>query len=193
MAWMPNDLEIMQRIRFGDSEALRLLYERYGKAIYSLAFHVLHNSVLAEEVTQDVFLKIWAQRAQWDASKGQFSHWILRTTHFTAIDRWRREQRQPSLDPLSYDEVDESLLTNRSGQPWEDNSLLHLLLTELPREQSQLIDLAFFKGMSHAEIAEHTRIPLGTVKTRLRTGLKQLRELWLDALHVTTKTGKMGV
>ena len=179
-----DDKDIMRRIAVHDQEAFALLYARYGKPVYSLAYRILANSTLAEEVTQDTFLKIWQQKTHWDADKGKLVNWLLAITQFTAIDRLRREQRQPKLHPDPLEDTDEGLMASaRSELPWQEISSIHGLLAHLPHEQAALINLAFFQGMSHAEIAEATRLPLGTVKTRLRTAIQRLRLLWLDTVN----------
>src|SRR5439155_6749164 len=146
------------------------------------------NTVLAEEVTQDTFLKLWRYKAQWDPNKGNLKNWLLSITHFTAIDRLRRERRQPVLHPDSIEDIEdiESLPIARSDSGWQDGIALRMLVAQLPREQASLIDLAFYRGMSHSEIAHELDIPLGTVKTRLRTGLQRLRELWLESIQQTS-------
>lgn len=171
----------MKRITARDQQALRLLYEQYGQAVYSLAYRILQNSILAEETTQDTFLKVWQQTTHWDPEKGKLKSWLLKITQFSAIDRLRKERRQPTLYPDSIEDAYEALLPVDAH--WQDGSTLHLVMAQLPPEQSALIDLAFFQGLSHSEIASETRLPLGTVKTRLRTGLHRLRELWLDSVE----------
>src|SRR5688572_5389818 len=104
MRWSFDDIETMRRIAAHDSEAFRSLYQQYGKAVYSLAYRILNNSTLAEEVTQDAFLKIWQQTAHWDSQKGKLLNWLLTITQFTAIDRVRQEKRQPQLHPNPIDE-----------------------------------------------------------------------------------------
>src|SRR5215216_1192342 len=101
-----DDRECVRRIAARDQQALWALYEQYGKAVYSLAYRVLQNAVLAEEVTQDTFLKLWQQKTQWDSEKGTLKNWLLAVTHFTAIDRLRQEQRQPHLHPESIEDVE---------------------------------------------------------------------------------------
>jgi len=185
MHWSFDDTEIMKRIAVQDSQALQMLYQHYGKGVYSLAYRILQNSTLAEEVTQDTFLKIWQHNDHWDPEKGKLSNWLLRITQFTAIDRLRREQRQPALHPTSIEDSDE-MLNISSGIQWQEGTVLRGLITQLPQEQASLIELAFFQGLTHSEIAATTHIPLGTVKTRLRTGLQRLQELWLDAVNQTS-------
>jgi RNA polymerase sigma-70 factor, ECF subfamily len=177
-----SDIELMQRIAAQDQQAFRAVYQLYGKAIYSLAYRVLQNATLAEEVTQDTFLKVWDGRAVWNPDKGLLKSWLLSITQFTAIDRLRREHRQPTVHPIAIEELEVSDIENG----WQDGVVLRTLITQLSEEQAALIDLAFFRGMSHNEIADATGIPLGTVKTRLRTGLQRLRELWLESLRHTS-------
>jgi RNA polymerase sigma-70 factor (ECF subfamily) len=172
-----DDIELMRGIAAQDQQAFRAIYQQYGKAIYSLAYRVLQNATLAEEVTQDTFLKVWGQKTQWDPEKGMLKSWLLSITHFTAIDRLRRESRQPALHSTAIEDMEVSY--RETG--WQDGVVLRTLITQLPEEQAALIDLAFFRGMSHNEIADHTGIPLGTVKTRLRTGIQRLRELWVES------------
>jgi RNA polymerase sigma-70 factor, ECF subfamily len=171
-----DDIEIMKRVAAQDQQAFKLLYEEYGRAVYSLAYRILQNGKLAEEVTQDTFLKVWQQRTRWNPEKGKLKSWMLAIAHFTAIDCLRKEKRQPALHPDSVEDMDEKI----AASLWQEGSTLRLLVMQLPKEQASLIDLAFFQGMSHSDIANTTHIPLGTVKTRLRTGLQRLRELWLE-------------
>jgi RNA polymerase sigma-70 factor (ECF subfamily) len=174
-----DDIELMRRIADRDQQALWELYQEYGKAVYSLAYRVLGNTIFAEEVTQDTFLKVWHQTTRWDSEKGKLKNWLLTIAQFTAIDRLRKEGRQPTVHPDPIEDTDESLLTARNQVPWQDDSVLRMLVMQLPQQQSSLIELAFFQGLSHGEIAETLHMPLGTVKTRLRAGLQRLRELWL--------------
>ncbi|MEP7287330.1 MAG: sigma-70 family RNA polymerase sigma factor [Chloroflexota bacterium] len=177
-----DDIELMQRIAAHDPLAFRAIYQQYGKAVYSLAYRVLQNATLAEDVTQDTFLKVWQQKAHWDPNKGSLKNWLLTVTHFTAIDHLRQERRQPTLHPDSIEDVEETSAVGQIEANWQEGILLQVLIKQLPDEQALLIDLAFFRGMTHHEIADETRIPLGTVKTRLRSGLQRLRELWVESV-----------
>ncbi|HVU10258.1 MAG TPA: sigma-70 family RNA polymerase sigma factor [Phototrophicaceae bacterium] len=182
-----DDIELMRRIAERDQQALWTLYQQYGKAVYSLAYRILGNSTYAEEATQDTFLKVWNQTTRWDSEKGKLKNWLLTIAQFTAIDRLRKEGRQPVIHPESIEETDESLLTSKNEARWQDGTVLRLLVMQLPQQQASLIELAFFEGMTHGEIAESLHIPLGTVKTRLRAGLQKLRELWLESADQTSK------
>lgn len=171
-----NEIDLMRRIVHRDQQALRELYQEYGRAVYSLAYRVLQNVVWAEEVTQDTFLKVWDQAERWDSSRGKLKNWLLTIAHYSAIDRLRKERRQPTLHD---EEINEELAGSAGG--WQDGSTLHMLVQELPPDQARLIELAFFEGLSHSQIAMRTSLPLGTVKTRLRTGLHRLRDLWNES------------
>ncbi len=183
-----DDIELMKRITTRDQQALLTLYEQYGKAVYSLAYRILGSAALAEEVTQDTFLKVWGQTTRWDSEKGKLKNWVLTIAQFTAIDRLRQEKRQPAVTPNSIEDTDETLLAAKNDVLWQEGSVLRMLVAELPPEQAALIDLAFFQGLSHSQIADTTQIPLGTVKTRLRAGLHRLRELWLKSTDQTSKS-----
>jgi RNA polymerase sigma-70 factor (ECF subfamily) len=182
-----DDIESMRRIAAQDQQAFRALYQQYGKAVYSLAYRILQNATLAEEVTQDTFLKVWQQRAHWDPQKGKLKNWLLTIAQFTAIDRLRHERRQPNLHPDPVEEIDETMFMAHDDSLWQEGTVLRLLIAQIPEEQAALIDLAFFQGMSHSEIASATHLPLGTVKSRLRAGLQRLRELWLESVNSTSK------
>jgi len=180
IAIAPNTLHIIQRITRQDERALIELYQVYGNLVYSLALRVLRNPGLAEEVTQDVFLKIWQQPDRWNPALGQFSSWLLAITRNAAIDRLRKEQRHAPAQPEGFDTISEiSGQTSLMDDPrWYDGQLLARLLTQLPTDQRHLIELAFYQGYTHSELAQTLNLPLGTVKTRLRTGLQKLKQLW---------------
>jgi RNA polymerase sigma-70 factor (ECF subfamily) len=182
-----SDRELMKQIGQGEQYALMELYARYGNAVYGLALHVLHDTGLAEEVTQDTFLKVWKQSERWDADKGKLSSWLLTVARHTAIDRYRKLQRRPPAGiPLEDVELSLGQMALVDTPQWADGQLLARLLEQLPPEQAQLIQLAFFHGMSHSELAESLGLPLGTVKTRLRLGLQKLKGLWQEAISYSS-------
>jgi RNA polymerase sigma-70 factor (ECF subfamily) len=180
-----TEIELLQQVVHKDQEALMALYQRYGSLVYSLCLRVLHQPGLAEEVTQDVFLKLWRQPERWDPTLGQFSSWLLTISRNAAIDRLRREGRQAPPAWQAVDEMKESAfsatLFGAEQTNWLNGQLLRKLLLRLPPEQRQLIELAFFEGYSHSELAELLHLPLGTVKTRLRMGMHKLRALWEES------------
>lgn len=170
----------MRRIVAQDQDALLMLYDRFGSQVYGLSLRVLRDRQLAEEATQDTFLKVWTKSVQWNPEKGQVGSWLLTIARYAAIDRLRREQRH-SASGVTFLEALPDRTPSVLGvgeRPWVDGQLLRQLLAELPAEQAQVIELAFFQGMTHSELADHLGWPLGTVKTRLRSGLQKLRMLW---------------
>jgi RNA polymerase sigma-70 factor (ECF subfamily) len=180
----PDDSILLQRTAAGDSDALLALHKRYANLVYSMAWRVLQDVGMAEEVTQDVFMKLWRREQRYDPNRGRFSAWLLSVTRFAAIDRLRQEGRRPSAVDLYDESADhqtalESLLAT-DHESWERGQHLRLLLIQLPPEQRQVVELAYFGGLTHSELAEQLGLPLGTVKGRLRLGLERLRGLWLD-------------
>jgi RNA polymerase sigma-70 factor (ECF subfamily) len=172
----PSDHELLRRIRQQDETALSALYDRYADLVYSLALRTLQNSAMAEEVTQDTFVKIWYHAEDWNPAHGKFSSWLLTVTRYTAIDRWRMEQRQPASSSVPPETLPDG---HHESSTQADGEEIRRLISQLPAEQAQLIECAFFHGMTHSEIAHGFQLPLGTVKTRLRLGLAKLRELCL--------------
>lgn len=179
----------MNRVRARDKAALAALYDRYQTPTYSLAVYVLDNPETAEEVLQDVFLYIWDRPDAWDPSRGGFATWLLTVTRYRAIDRLRGRERQRRTREIPLDNDDETAWWLAAGEEvgLDDGRLLRMLIDRLPREQAALIEMAFYKGMSHSSIAQMTGSPLGTVKTRLRAGLQSLRELWLREMELMDK------
>lgn len=173
----------MRRVELRDQAALALLYDRYGSQVYGLAYRVLRNSALAEEATQDTFMKVWRQSARWDSQKGLLLHWLLTITRYTAIDRLRQEQRQTAPQTVSFDLIAAPASDTDGPEQvaMHDGRVLRGLLAQLPPEQAQVIELGFFQGLTHTELAERLNLPLGTIKTRVRLGLHKLRALWQAA------------
>jgi RNA polymerase sigma-70 factor, ECF subfamily len=178
---MPDDLELMRRILRRDQSALGELYDAYGNAVFSLALRILRDSQRAEEIAQDVFLRVWNAPEKWDSTRGRLISWLLTVTRYAAIDLLRAEQRQPDVSETPLEE--DSPIPDPSGwnpAEWQDGQELRKLVNWLPPEQTQVIQLAFYGGLSHREMADKLGIPFGTVKTRLRLGLQKLRQMWVD-------------
>lgn len=175
-----NEELTLQLIAKGDQDALMRLYGKYGKLVYSLALRIVGQPTIAEEVTQDVFVKLWQKPDRWNPSLGHFSGWLLTLTRNAAIDRLRREQRHMTTqdNPVEDELMVSSLIVEDVN--WYNGQILRRLLIQLPEEQRQLIELAFYAGHTHSDLADHLQLPLGTVKTRLRLGLQKLRTLWIE-------------
>ena len=180
------DEELMPLIGAKDPEAFAVLYDRHGGAAYSLAHRIVGNPALAEDVTQEAFLSIWRSEAGFDRTRGSVRAWALGIVRNRAIDALRREaSRGPRLD---YD--DEAVLERRAApERTEEEALrretarsLRGALEELPTDQSKVIELAYYGGFTHSEIAEMLGMPLGTVKGRMRLGLEKIRAHLAEAM-----------
>lgn len=169
------DLELMRRLAKGDESALEALYDRYGGVVYSVALRVLKDAGAAEEILQDVFYQLWHRAPDYDASRGALGAWLFVSARNRAIDRLRR--RTPP-DSLHVDENAPSKLNleSRAAQA-ELMSRIRAAIEALPESQRHALELAYFEGMTHSEIAQQTGEPLGTVKTRLRSALQALRQV----------------
>jgi RNA polymerase sigma-70 factor, ECF subfamily len=196
-----DDETLVESVAGGDARALELIYERYSRGVYSLALRLLTDGPAAEEVVQETFLKLWRQPAAYQPGRGRLLPWLLGVAHHRAIDLLRRrqlEQRhrinaspQPNGDGL-VDLLDNFGLTSNEGDPqsragaFEQRMAIGRALASLPSEQWLPLELAYYKGMTQVEIAAALGLPLGTVKTRMRLGLQQLRkapdlsELWSE-------------
>jgi RNA polymerase sigma-70 factor, ECF subfamily len=175
-----TDEELIERLAGGDIAALDALYTRYARPVFSLALRILSDSADAEEVTQDVFERVWRHAPTFDAQRGRFGTWLLSMTHHVAIDRVRKRQRRPQQvaaqavewtapELPSPHDVPESALRNVQAEQ------VRRALRSLPSSQQQAIELAYFGGLSHLEIAAVLGDPLGTVKARIRRGMDRLR------------------
>lgn len=176
-----EDQELLVRIAAGDKDALEAIYERYSSAVHSLARYMLRSEAVAEEATQDVFLNIWLKAASYSSSRGQPKTWIMSVAHHKIIDVIRSRRRAAAIsDPKEYETLD--LLP--SGEVATDEAVERNLeaervreaLSKLPAAQQEVINLAYFGGLSQSEIAARLEQPLGTVKTRARLALQKLRE-----------------
>ncbi|MBI5957786.1 MAG: sigma-70 family RNA polymerase sigma factor [Chloroflexi bacterium] len=176
----PNLAELLAQIQAGNESALLTLHEQYANLVYSIACRVLNDPLSAEEVTQDTFMRLWYKAETYDAAKGSFVTWLLTITRRLAIDVHRKYQHDPMQDPVYMDsdiERWENILG--SGEDADLKGTLVAVLHELPDEQRQVIELAYFHGMSHGQIADYLSQPVGTIKTRIRLGMQKLREAWL--------------
>ena len=169
-----TDEQLMVLVAEGEQQALETLYERIARIVFSLAWRMLGSRQIAEEVVQEVFLKVWRGASSFHLERGSVSQWLLSICHHRAVDELRRDGRTPDwnpLDPDSYAGAEEEdhadLLVERDS--------IRQALESLPGEQKQVIVMAYFQGMTQTEIAEALELPLGTVKTRMRSGLQKLK------------------
>jgi RNA polymerase sigma-70 factor (ECF subfamily) len=178
-----SDLTLLERIRDRDAAALDVLYGRYSAPVNSLVWKVLQNAEEAEDVTLDVFWQIWRQADRYDASRGAPPAWIFTVARSRAIDRLRarhrREDRTISFDDpaVKLDPLDEEASPDQVASFRQTRDAVRQALSSLSPAQREAVELAFFRGLTHVEIAAKLKQPLGTVKTRIRQGLIRLRKL----------------
>ncbi len=174
-----DDAAILRRIVARDPHGIELLYDRYGGMAYALAYRVLGERGLAEDVVQEAFLSVWRLGATYDARKGAVRTWLLTIVHNRTIDQLRTLRAKRSADTS----IDNAVPLPAGEDTWAavaqtlDGERVRAALASLPPEQRQVVDLAYFGGLTHAEIAARTGIPLGTVKGRMRLALGKLRDL----------------
>ncbi|MBN8208106.1 sigma-70 family RNA polymerase sigma factor [Bacillus sp. NTK071] len=171
-----NDADLYRKVQAKDKEALSLLYDRYEKLLYSFSYRIVKDGGLAEEVMQEVFIKLWKGKALYSDDKGKFSSWLLTMTRHTAIDVLRKQPTEPNFelderDSLRSDEnsVEDQVVWKERGQ------VLRTAVSKLKEEQQKIIEMFYFKGMTHKKISEEFDLPLGTVKGRIRLALKHLK------------------
>ena len=175
----------MAAIADRDPDAIAVLFDRYGGLAYSLAVRMLADSGAAEDAVQEAFLSVWRQAARYDLARGAARSWLLSIVRNRAVDRIRRTRargggRERGLDDLG---VDEPWLPDVWAEVSVslDREAITAALAGLPDAQRQVIDLAYYGGLTHVEIAQRLEVPLGTVKGRIRIGLKKLRDALKDS------------
>lgn len=168
-------------MRAHDEDTLIALYHRYGALVYSIAWRTLENRQDAEEVVQDVFMRVWEKSHQFDPARGSFSAWLATMTRNAALDLLRKKRRAaPEHEPVSLD--DSPHLWETLPAESEDRELharLAAALHRLPAPQQETLMLAYFEGLSQSQIADKLQRPLGTVKSHLRQAMERLRQIWL--------------
>ncbi len=176
------DGELMALVAGGDEAGLEALYDRYSRAVFSLLLRMLSDRQMAEDLAQEVFLRVWRQAGTYQPEKGRLGSWIFRIAHHAAVDEMRRRGARPRQmrdDP----EGAESLLRVADASPGPPELLAMGIqregiieaLSQLSVGQREVIEMAYFGGLTQSEIAEREGMPLGTVKTRTRLGLQRMR------------------
>lgn len=172
------DEDLMRLMRDGDARAFEVLFDRHGGPAFSLAYRMCGSRARAEDVVQEAFMSLWRAGARYDQSRGSVRAWILSVVHNRAIDSFRRESLRSaqSLEQGSAaDRVAAAELTEATVERRADADEVRHALHELPEEQRQVIELSYFGGFTHQQIAEMLALPPGTVKGRMRLGLSKLR------------------
>jgi RNA polymerase sigma factor (sigma-70 family) len=173
-----EDVSLLARVRDGDERALEALHARYAGALYSLARQVTRSERSAEDVVQEVFIAVWRSAERFDPAKGSVSAWLFALARHKAIDAVRREmtvQKRTVEADLTLEEAPDDV----DAETWRriQGEQVREAIGRLPASQREALELAFFAGLTHVEVAERLQIPLGTAKTRIRTALLRLRDI----------------
>ncbi len=185
-----SDDGLVRLMAHGRTDALSALYDRYARLVYSLAIRIVDDQATAEEITQDVFYRIWQNAAAYRPEQAKVTTWLTSISRHRAIDALRQRRARPQQEQAGWAEINMELMPAPGDQPEEVVALalegrrVRAAIAALPREQQDVLALAFFRGMSHSEIAEALGQPLGTVKTRIRLAMQKLRELLQDEARV---------
>ncbi|HEX5622251.1 MAG TPA: sigma-70 family RNA polymerase sigma factor [Solirubrobacteraceae bacterium] len=172
------DEDVMQLVRRGDARAFEIIYERHSAAAFSLAYRMMGTRSGAEDVTQDAFLSLWRSGARYDRARGSVRTWVLGIVHHRAIDALRRatvHDKRRAGDEGIEERFEASERTDVEAARREEAGTVRSALSTLPADQCQVIELAYFGGFTHTEIAEMLEAPVGTIKGRMRLGLKKMR------------------
>lgn len=177
-----EDQMLLSQIVDRQAEALGVLYDRYGRLLYSVAYHLVGNQQLAEEITLDVFRRVWEKAESYQADRASVRTWLTSMARNRSIDILRREGARPERNSISWTELTfEPHAKDHSPETAVLNQMqrqkVQAALAELPQEQQDVLLMAFFRGYSHSQIADQLELPLGTVKTRIRLGMQKLRHL----------------
>ena len=177
-----DESKLITQVAQGNENAFLALYDRYAGRVHGLTLHILGDDMLAEEATQDTFLKLWSRARDYLAERGPFLPWLLTIARRVALDRLRLESRRPTLstssDPEESWQVIPELDSLTDESRWRS---LYFAVQALHPDQRKVVELAYYQGMSQSEIAEVLGWPLGTVKTRLRSALTELRGVWNES------------
>ena len=172
------DEELMQLVQQGNPQAFELIYDRHGGAAFSLAYRMVADRVAAEDVVQEAFLSIWRSRERYRRERGSLRTWVLGIVHHRAIDALRRnlvhDRKRASAEGLE-ERQEAPELTATEVIRRDEARIIRTALGTLPKEQRQTIELAYFGGFTHTEIADQLEMPIGTVKGRMRLGLNKMR------------------
>lgn len=185
-----DDEELMQRLVYRDLRAFRALYDRYGNLVYSATLRIVRDGQIAEDMVQEIFLRIWRRPESYVSQRGRFVTWLTSVARNRAVDEVRSRGRRFRYETASPEEQERELPAPDSNDPAltaelsDQRRLILAALAQIPAEQRQIIELAYFGGLTQQEIAERLSQPLGTVKTRIRLGMQKLRAALTPELRV---------
>src|SRR4028119_2138555 len=172
------DEDLMQLVRGGDARAFEVVYDRHSSAAFSLAYRMVGTRAAAEDVVQEAFLSLWRSNARYDRTRGSVRTWVLGIVHNRAIDALRRSfvhDRRRASDEGIEERFEAKERTESEVARRDEARTVRAAMDTLPTEQCQVIELAYFGGFTHTEIAEMLETPIGTIKGRMRLGLEKLR------------------
>ena len=181
----PSDEALLNAIAGGALWAMDSLYQRYSRILYSLAYRMVADHQVAEDLLQDTFLAVWRRATTYSPQSGAARSWVISIMHHRTIDYLRRVRRRSTIQeaPLEELELNESIAhPDAWDSAWQSVKSSHVraALMQIPTEQRMVIELAYFQGWTHSEIAAGTQIPLGTIKARMRLGLHHLKEVLIQ-------------
>lgn len=174
-----DDAALLRLVQSGDDQALAALYDRHGGIAYGLAYRITSDAAAAEDAVQDAFVSMWKQAPRFDPERGQVRSWLLTIVHHKAVDLVRRRSNRPERQ---LPDGAEEFLVDGQGRPDEiaetsmDARAVREAVTRIPEDQRRTVEMAYFLGMTHVEIAEAMDVPLGTVKSRLRIAMEKMRD-----------------
>jgi len=173
-------LDYVRSAASGDEKAFASLYDETNTMVYGLAMRMLGNVEDAEEVTLDVYNQVWRIAKSFDSSRGTVTSWLMTLTRTRSLDKLRaRSSRQKNIEPMheQFDAPANVSTPEQQSESAQQRRIVLDALNQLPQDQRKALELAYFQGLSHSELAEKLGEPLGTVKTRIRLGMMKLREL----------------
>jgi RNA polymerase sigma-70 factor (ECF subfamily) len=176
--WAVADEDLMQRVHGGDARAFGLIFDRHGGAAFSLAYRMCGRQAMAEDIVQDAFLSLWRGGARYDAARGSVRSWVLGAIHHKTIDSFRHETVKSGRDvndAPAAERIPARERTDLEIEKRDDARQVRGALEGLPAEQRRVIELAYFGGFTHVQIANMLELPTGTVKGRIRLGLTRMR------------------
>jgi RNA polymerase sigma-70 factor (ECF subfamily) len=171
-----DEAALIERIQSGDEAAMTEMYDRYSGIVYGVALRILGNATAAEDVLQEVFLQLWRNPQAFDASRGRLPAWLAVIARNRAIDHLRKRPLEDDIEELPISTGVN--LENEAAQRLAVDKI-RSVLSQLPHEQRRALEMAFFEGMTHTEIAAKSGEPLGTIKTRIRAGLMAIRKAFV--------------
>jgi len=180
-----DDQGLLARIADRDSRALDTLYDRYARVVYGVALRILGEAELAEDVVQETFWRVWRRAGTFQSGRGKVAAWIFGVAHNLGVDELRRQRSRPRSvydtdeTPVLRDREDSRMDVVADALENERGRLIGAALQNISADQREAIELAYFGGLSQSEIAERLKSPIGTIKTRIRLGLRKLRDLLL--------------